>query len=440
MHMKTGTMWIAAAALLGGALHAQDIAGVWQGTITDGGNPYRTVLKIAKADGGWRGVCYSLDEDTGPVTATSVVFKEGNLTVAFPPHSLAIGVATYEGKLGPDHRSFAGTWIQPDGRYPLNLRLVTAKETWALPPAHTIRFVAVDPDVKLEVLDWGGSGRPLVFLSGLGATAHDFAWFAPKFTAEHHVYGITRRGFGASSSPPYTTANYAADRLGNDVLAVIDSLGLRRPVLVGHSIAGEELSSIGSRYPGKVAGLIYLDAGYAYALYDSSRGDFQIDGQDLLRALEQLQPGKLAGPDLRTLMHGLRDSLLPRFERDVEQRVKVVDAMPSSMLNAQAADTTPSAMRSIIDAEQKYSNMSVPILAIFALPHRVQPIPGVDSAARALMQAQFDSFTAVQATAFEKGEPSAHVVRIPNATHFVYRSNEADVLREMKAFLAALPQ
>jgi hypothetical protein len=34
------------------------------------------------------------------------------------------------------------------------------------------QFVAVQPDVKLEVLDWGGTGRNLVLLAGLGSTAH----------------------------------------------------------------------------------------------------------------------------------------------------------------------------------------------------------------------------------------------------------------------------
>lgn len=66
---------------------------------------------------------------------------------------------------------------------------------------HTVRFVEVEKGVKLEVLDWGGNGRPIVFLAGLGFTAHDFDDFAPKFTGEHHVYGITRRGFGESSAP-----------------------------------------------------------------------------------------------------------------------------------------------------------------------------------------------------------------------------------------------
>jgi pimeloyl-ACP methyl ester carboxylesterase len=280
----------------------------------------------------------------------------------------------------------------------------------------------------------------LVFLTGLGANAHVFDLFAPKFTPTYHVYGITRRGFGASSSPAFTTANYFADRLGDDVLAVIDSLGLRRPVLVGHSIAGEELSSIGSRYPDRVAGLIYLDAAYEYAFYDPARGDYEIDRRDLLRTLERLQSGQLSGHDRRALMHALRDSILPQFQRDVDQRTKNLDAVSSGALNVQAVDTTPSAARAIVDGEEKYTRIAVPILAIFALPHRPQPVPGVDSATRAVLQARVDSFTAVSATAFENGVPSAHVIRIPNATHAIYRSNEADVLRAMKAFLAALPR
>ena len=136
---------------------------------------------------------------------------------------------------------------------------------------HRVQFVVVEKkvevekDLKLEVLDWGGSGRPLILLAGLGATAHGFDDFAPKLTASHHVYGITRRGFGASSAPKPDCENYSADRLGDDVLAVMDALKIERPILFGHSIAGEELSSIGSRFPEKVAGLVYLDAGYAYA-------------------------------------------------------------------------------------------------------------------------------------------------------------------------------
>src|SRR5580700_11160465 len=113
---------------------------------------------------------------------------------------------------------------------------------WRDPSAHTVQFVTVDENVKLEVLDWGGTGRPLVLLAGLGASAHMFDDFAPNLTSKYHVYGITRRGSGFSSVP---ASGYSADRLGDDVLAVLDGLKLDRPVLVGHSVAGEELSSVG---------------------------------------------------------------------------------------------------------------------------------------------------------------------------------------------------
>ena len=102
-------------------------------------------------------------------------------------------------------------------------------------PRISAQFVAVDKDVQLEVLDWGGTGRPVVLLAGGRDTAHVFDDFAPKFTPEYHVYGVTRRGFGASA---YSFTEDPCDRLGDDVLAVIDGLKLNRPILVGHSIAG----------------------------------------------------------------------------------------------------------------------------------------------------------------------------------------------------------
>ncbi len=99
--------------------------------------------------------------------------------------------------------------------------------------------MTVEPGLKLEVLDWGGIGRPLVFLAGLGNTAHVFDSFAPQFTGKDHVYGITRPGFGDSSAPFTNGDKYSSDRLGDDVLAVMEALKLQKPVLVGHSIAAK---------------------------------------------------------------------------------------------------------------------------------------------------------------------------------------------------------
>jgi pimeloyl-ACP methyl ester carboxylesterase len=51
----------------------------------------------------------------------------------------------------------------------------------------------------------------MVLVPGLGNTAHVFDTFAQKLIPKYHVYGVTRRGFGASSVP---ASGYEADRLG----------------------------------------------------------------------------------------------------------------------------------------------------------------------------------------------------------------------------------
>ena len=108
-----------------------------------------------------------------------------------------------------------------------------------------------------SLLDWGGSGRPIILLAGGGDTDHVFDGFAPKLRSltHLHVYAITRRGFGASG---YKATDDPADRLGEDVLSVIESLKLERPILAGHSIAGAEMSWIASNHPDRVAGLSIL--------------------------------------------------------------------------------------------------------------------------------------------------------------------------------------
>lgn len=288
--------------------------------------------------------------------------------------------------------------------------------------SHQVQFVTVDKDVSLEVLDWGGDGPPLIFLAGLGDTAHVFDTFAPKFTTSHHVYGITRRGFGKSSAPPPTEEDYAADRLGDDELAVIDALKLDRPVLAGHSIAGEELSSVGSRHPEKIAGLVYLDAGLAYAYYDPAHweGGLIVDANELRRKLDLLMLNQTMIGAIRDLSQG---NLLSQFDKDLQVMMKQFQGFPATASGMPIPPLSPAAQISVAisKGERKYTNLNCPILAIIAWPS--DPGPPIIA----------------QTSAFE-GIPSAHVVRLLNADHYIFRSNEADVEREMNAFMDALKQ
>ena len=309
-----------------------------------------------------------------------------------------------------------------------------SNSNWVDPSPHHVTMVTVDKDVRLEVLDWGGSGKPLVLLAGAGSTAHVFDDFAPKLARNYHVYGITRRGFGESA---YSGSDYDADRLGDDVLAVIDSLKLSKPVLVGHSLGGEELSSVASRYPNRVAGLVYLDAAYGYA-FDNGKGTTFTEMQSL-PPLPRI-PAPTVEEHANFNVYGKWVARTTGF------------ALPESELRqTRTTDATgritnlrfPPGASAIAKGMKKYPTIPVPALVIFAVPHRQaawmkeSSDPAVQEAAKKLAEAEIPLIER-QAKAIEEAVPTARVVRIPNAHHLMFISNEADVLREMQAFLKGL--
>src|ERR1700745_1028708 len=126
----------------------------------------------------------------------------------------------------------------------------------------------------------------MILLARGGQTAHLFDDFAPTLAARWHVYGITRRGYGASG---YLPTDNPANRLDDDVVAVIDTLKINKPILVGHSVDGAELSSVAYRHPDRIAGLVYLDAAYSYA-FDNGK-EFEVREIQKLRRLALPQPG-----------------------------------------------------------------------------------------------------------------------------------------------------
>jgi hypothetical protein len=88
--------------------------------------------------------------------------------------------------------------------------------------------------------------------------------------------------------------------------------------------------------------------------------------------------------------------------------------------------------------EQKYTEIHVPILAIFACPHNWDRAFRNDPSGKSARVAADLASCSAQAGAVAAGLPSARVVRLPNADHYVFNSNETDVFREMTRFLGKL--
>lgn len=344
---------------------------------------------------------------------------------------------------------------------------------WHDPSPHTVQFVDIEPGVRLEVLDWGGNGRPVVLLTGNGDTAHVFDEFAPKLTPAYHVYGITRRGFGASTSPNPQDGSPSPDRLGEDVIAVLDALNIEHPVLIGHSMGGGEMSAISARHPGRAAGLVYLDAAYTYAFYDKSLGDFGMDLDQLKADLAAFHFGMNMDVEKQKL-HDLQDEL-PLFLEDVEKlqsalatpvlrppapppdalasvaayrawRERIVGySLPEGEIRAEfevAPDGTLGKRRpmpSLAGVAEKLPAPTGPVLAIYAVGKSPGPFADKDPAARDAAIARDEAFGNATIAGFEKAAPQARIVRFEHTSHYVWITKETEVLNEIRTFIASLP-
>jgi hypothetical protein len=161
-----------------------------------------------------------------------------------------------------------------------------------------------------------------------------------------------------------------------------------------------------------------------------------VDVNELERKLDQLRFGNQPD-DPRAVIQDLLETELPSFTRSLLAWQQTLQA-PQVALGA-ASQEPPPISRDIMAGLQRYTSIPVPILAIFAVPHGSPPSAGNDPATRDAID-EATTHPRAQADAFEKGMPGAHGVRLPHASHNVFRSNEADVLREMNTFIGGLPR
>jgi pimeloyl-ACP methyl ester carboxylesterase len=309
----------------------------------------------------------------------------------------------------------------------------TATE-WRDPSPHRATMVAVEPGVALEVLDWGGSGRPIVLLAGLGNTAHVFDDVAPRLTAHGHVYGITRRGYGRSSVPQ---GGYDADRLADDVLAVLDALALARPVLVGHSIAGEELSSLAARHPTRAAGLVYLDAvgDRTAPLPPMPSVPFARPSPADHRSIDALRAWQKAAMGMAVPESEIRHTRTIAADGTVGGFVVPAFVPRAIMAGAKRPD---------------YARMRVQALSIQSLPpasvaegraanvFNPRMFPGASDTALNDLFTAVRTVTRAQTDAFQKTLAGAKNVELVGASHHDFLSHPDEVLAEIRAFLATL--
>ena len=309
--------------------------------------------------------------------------------------------------------------------------------TWHDPSPHRITFVTVDDGVKLEVLDWGGNGRAVVLLAGY-QTAHEYDDIAPKLTAFCHVYGITRRGFGASSRPD---SGYTAQRSAEDVLHVLDALKLDHPVLAGHSFGGKDLFTIGAQHSTLLAGLVFFDSADDPTLPSSAYGVAEVDTKKLPASMmPEPQPDHSSFQAFRQWQLKVHGVMMP--EAELRQRY------PVNSDGSMGEDSTPKWVRDAIFTgiqKPKYSSIHVPVLAILAAPlpldeqfKKYQPGTADERSAMEQQYAAGEAFIKRTVQDLRTGDPSAQIVILRGASTYIFLSNENDTVNAMRSFVGGL--
>jgi len=301
---------------------------------------------------------------------------------------------------------------------------------------HETRMVKVAPGVELEVVDWGGSGRAMVLLTGLGDNAHVYDHFAYQFTDHFRVIGITRRGFLPSSQPRH---GYDVPTRAADDIAVLDALGIRKAVFVGHSLAGSELSELGQRYAARVDKLVYLDAADLSERFLPSRreppGAESLFTEAVLKSLQDYQAASarylaLREPDPSVCLN-------VRFDAD--------GAIVDSTSPQRVADRLLAGVAGSANPPTNWARIRAPRLGIFA-PFTLRDRQSWYWYLSRAEQAQFDKAWPEIAAWFRRtvrkfargNEANTHT--LPGAPHYVYINNEAEVVRWMRKFLGIPPR
>ena len=110
--------------------------------------------------------------------------------------------------------------------------------------------------IDIQLALWKGEGRAIICVHGLTANCRCWDTMAESLAPNYKVIALDLRGRGLSEKPP---EGYCVEQHCRDIEAVIENLGIERPVLVGHSLGALIALAFAARRPEKTAGLALVD-------------------------------------------------------------------------------------------------------------------------------------------------------------------------------------
>lgn len=311
------------------------------------------------------------------------------------------------------------------------------------------RRVPVAPGVALQVRDWNAGAARLhfVLLAGLGGNARGFDSLAPALAErmDARVIAVSRRGYGLSDKPlPSATGQgYEPATLVADLRAVLDALAIDRAVLLGHSIAGNELTLFAGQHPQRTRGLVYLDTTFDYSRDDDD--DTVHAGIDLPDnpALHEPEP---SAADLASLDAALAFGRRTSKHWSPPLQAQMRDALAVQPDGSVASNTPPAVAQAMVASAHAftpdYRAVHAPALVVAAYPGTPRDLfpwltePLADARTRADAQTLLGVLRKARAADEARltlALPGSRLLRLHNANHAdCFIEYEAAVLQALE--------
>lgn len=249
--------------------------------------------------------------------------------------------------------------------------------------------------LALHVLDYGGDGVPLVVLPGITSPAITMDFVARELTDLVRPVVVDVRGRGLSDAgETYTLDDYAAD-----TVAVLDGLGLDRPLLLGHSM-GARIAAVTAAGGTPLRGTVLVDP----PMSGPGRGPYPTTLEAFLGQLAQARRGTDAD-EVATAW--------PRWpRREQELRARWLSSC------AQAAIVATHEGFEREDFFAAWPSVPAPTVLVHGADSPVVTTAGAAEAART--------------------NPAARLVEIPDAGHMVFWDNPGEALARTREALTTL--
>ena len=221
--------------------------------------------------------------------------------------------------------------------------------------------------VKLQYLDWGGSGQPLILIHGLGDSPFLFEDIASSLKTNFRIIAYARRGHCKSET---NDSDYSNSALVADLKLLLDSLKIDKASLLGWSMGGNEITEFAIRYPERVNKLIYFEAGY-----DLSDDSFK-------EILKTLPKSFLADSSDLSSLDAYRNWYHKFWFADMEWNATLEANLKATIkINPDSSVTTipddsifKRTLESAMSYHRDYSKIQSPALAIFTRKFFVPPV------------------------------------------------------------------